>query len=300
MTGTSEGSTMDQTTVACPDRIELAARLAKIARDGALLVGPALRAAFRSAMEVDHKVDLHDPVTIHDRATEAALRSYLMKATPDAVIIGEEDGASGETGAKGQVNWFVDPIDGTSNFAVGLAFWCVSIGAVIDGEIIAGAVYDPMSDQMFWADAQGAWCNNQRLAAKSVSDEGRAVLITGYPVARDFRLDGRDIALERFGRLVEAFGTLRRPGSAALTLCHVAAGWTDAAAGFGVNAWDVTAAILILRRAGGVYHPLRLGRVPDDAPDYACPGYHAYGAQVAYPTLEAVCTEIDTQRSPPK
>ncbi|QCO55047.1 hypothetical protein EOK75_04170 [Pseudorhodobacter turbinis] len=192
----------------------------------------------------------------------------------------------------------MDPIDGISNFAVGLAFWCVSIGAVIDGEIIAGAIYDPMSDQMFWA--EGAWCNDRHLTATSAVDEARAALITGHPVARDFRLDGRDVALERFSPLTEAFATLRRPGSAALTLCHVAAGWTDAAAGFGVNAWDVTAAILILRRAGGVYHPLRLGRVPDDAPDYTCPGYRAHGAQAAYPTLEAVCAEIDAQRSIPR
>ena len=292
---------MDQrtTTAACPDRVARAAQLAKIARDAALSVGPALRAAFRSTMEVDHKVDLHDPVTIHDRATEASLRAFLMKATPDAVIVGEEDGASGETGGAGQVNWFVDPIDGTANFAVGLAFWCVSIGAVIDGEIIAGAVYDPMTDQMFWADAEGAWCNDQRLTAKSAADEARAVLISGYPVARDFRLDGREISLERFARLTEAFATLRRPGSAALTLCHVAAGWADAAVGFGVNAWDVTASILILRRAGGVYHPLRLGRVPRDAPDHTCPGYRAHGPQAAYPTLETLCADIEAQRGTP-
>ena len=206
---------MDQiTTAQDPAQIARAAHLAQIARDAALSVGPALRAAFRSAMEVDHKVDLHDPVTIHDRATEAALRTFLMAATPEAVIVGEEDGASGETGVAGQVNWFVDPIDGTANFAVGLAFWCVSIGAVIDGEIVAGAVYDPMSDQMFWADAEGAWCNDERLTAKSAVEEARAVLISGYPVARDFRLDGREISLERFGRLTEAFATLRRPACA--------------------------------------------------------------------------------------
>ena len=95
----------------------------------------------------------------------------------------------------------------------------------------------------------------------------------------------------------EAFATLRRPGSAALTLCHVAAGWADAAVGFGVNAWDVTAAILILRRAGGVYHPLRLGRVAKGAADYTCPGYRAHGPQAHYPTLETLCDEIESQRN---
>ena len=273
-----------------------AAALAKIAREAAYSVGPALRAAFRGQMRVDHKVDLHDPVTEHDRATEAHLRGLLLAATPGAVVVGEEAGASGGEGGAGQIEWYVDPIDGTSNFAAGMAFWCVSIGAVIDGEVVAGAVYDPMADLLFWADAEAAWCNDTRLEAVSVPEEARALVITGYPVQRDFRLDGRAQALDRFARLTEAFSTLRRPGSAALSICHVAAGWADAAAGFGVSAWDVSAALLILRRAGGTYTPLRLGRAAPGAPAHACPGYWAIGAGAQYPTLEAVCAEVDAQR----
>lgn len=271
------------------------AEIAIIAQQAARSVGPMLKAAFREQMKVDHKVDLHDPVTVYDRRAEEAIRKFLEQAIPGSTVIGEEDG--GELATSDQLQWYVDPIDGTSNFASGIAFWCTSIGAVLNGQIIAGAIYDPVGDQMFWADKAGAWLNGEPLRADSVQDEARATLITGYPVVRDFRLDGREVALDRFGDLVAAFSTLRRPGSAALSICHIAAGWADAAAGFGVNAWDVSAAILILRKAGGLYRPFGLGKQPLDAPDYACPGYVATGPNVTYPTLDAVCDKIEKQRT---
>jgi myo-inositol-1(or 4)-monophosphatase len=268
------------------------ARLRDIAMRAALLVHEPLRAAFRSAMAVDYKVDLHDVVTKHDRESEAAIRAFILAEEPDSAVLGEEDGASGE----GRVKWFVDPIDGTSNFARGLAFWCVSIGAVIDDEIIAGAILDPVTGNLFSADLSGAWLKGDPLRSKSVGDERQATLITGYPVSRDFRLDGRERALDHFGQLTETFSTLRRPGSAALSICHVAAGWADAAAGFGVNAWDVAAAILILRQAGGNYRALTLGKVDRNALDYFCPGYVATGEGGSYPTLDRVADDISEHR----
>lgn len=276
-------------------RAKSSAEIAIIAQQAARSVGPMLKAAFRKQMKVDHKVDLHDPVTIYDRRAEETIRKFLEQAVPGSAVIGEEDG--GKLATSDQLQWYVDPIDGTSNFASGISFWCTSIGAVVNGQIIAGAIYDPVGDQMFWADEAGAWLNGEPLLANSIADEARATLITGYPVVRDFKLDGREIALDRFGDLAAAFSTLRRPGSAALSICHIAAGWADAAAGFGVNAWDVSAAILILRKAGGVYRPFRLGRQSFDAPDYGCPGYVATGPNVTYPTLEAVCAQIEAQRT---
>ena len=96
-------------------------------------------------------------------------------------------------------------------------------------------------------------------------------------MARDFRLDGRERALAGFGELVDTFSTLRRPG-------------------FGVNPWDVTAAILILRQAGGRYHPLSQGKVPRDAPAHLCPGYVVTGAGADYPTLDRVADGISEGR----
>ncbi|SMD09083.1 inositol monophosphatase family protein [Primorskyibacter flagellatus] len=272
--------------------IPAAARLREVAETVARAAGDLLPGVFRAEMHVDYKADLHDPVTVHDQRTETLIREHLLTEVPGSAIIGEEGGEIGE----GPVKWFVDPIDGTSNFAAGLAFWCVSIGAVVDGRITAGAVYDPMAKTMFSADTSGAWLNGAPLHCPAGREEARATLITGYPVQRDFRLEGRDSALAGLGDLVSAFSTLRRPGSAALSLCHVAAGWADAAAGFGVNAWDVTAAILILERAGGSYHPLTLGKQPDGTPAHHCPGYVAQGPGARYPTLHRIAEAVDARR----
>ncbi|MDF0598511.1 inositol monophosphatase family protein [Psychromarinibacter halotolerans] len=268
------------------------ARLREVAEAVARAAGTPLIPVFRSGMTVDYKADLHDPVTVHDKRTEAVIREQLLAQVPASAIVGEEGGEIGN----GPVKWFVDPIDGTSNFAAGLAFWCVSIGAVVDGRIVAGAVYDPMADNLFSADTKGAWLNGAPLRCPEARDEARATLITGYPVQRDFRLEGRDAALAGLGDLVSAFSTLRRPGSAALSLCHIAAGWADAAAGFGVNAWDVTAAILILEHAGGSYRPLTLGKTHDGTPAHHCPGYVATGRGGRYPTLDRVADAVDARR----
>lgn len=269
------------------------AELRAIAIEAAQLVGGPLAAAFRSDMAVDYKVDLHDVVTKHDRQAEQAIRAHILDRWPDSAVMGEEHGASGE----GRVQWYVDPIDGTSNFARGIAFWCVSIGATVDDEIVAGAILDPVAGNMFSADLTGAWLNGKPLRSSAIAEEARATLITGYPVARDLRLDGRERALENFATLAETFSTLRRPGSAALSIAHVAAGWADAACGFGVNAWDVTAAILLLRQAGGTYRSLPLGKVAADCPDQFHPGYTAWGDGGDYPTLVRIAEAISDRRA---
>lgn len=256
-------------------------------------VGPMLRRAFRSQMLVEFKADRHDPVTEHDRRAEEMIRDFVFREVPDSTFMGEEGGSIGQ----GAVQWYVDPIDGTSNFARGIAFWCVSVGAVIDGRIVAAAIYDPVADLMFTGGSSGARLNGRPIRATATPSEVRATLITGYPVARDLRLDGREVALARFGMLTETFATVRRTGSAALTLAHVAAGWTDAAAGFGINPWDVTAAILILRQAGGQYLPYPMGKVAPDAPSHLHPGYVAMGEGAVYPSLIRFATDVSHARA---
>lgn len=252
-----------------------------------------LRAAFRGRMQIDFKIDRHDPVTIHDRRAEALIRALIFDQVPDSTFMGEEGGSSGS----GPVQWFVDPIDGTSNFASGIAFWCTSVGAVVNGKVVAGAIYDPMADQMFHASEAGAFLNGKPLVSAHAPPEENATLITGYPVERDFRLDGRDVSLERFGRLVSTAATVRRPGSAALSICHVAASWADAATGFGANPWDVTAAILILEQAGGTYLPYPLGKCAADAASHLHPGYLALRGGAHYPNMAAIAAEISAKRS---
>lgn len=263
-----------------------------VATKAARAVQAPLMAAFRQDMEVDYKRDLHDVVTIHDKNAETTIRGIILESEPNSAILGEEGGQVGD----GEIQWYVDPIDGTSNFASGLAFWCVSIAAVRDGNVVAGVVFDPVADMLFSADLEHSYLNGQPIKSNAADDERRATLITGYPVSRDFRVDGREIALAHFGDLVETFSTLRRPGSAALSIAHVAAGFVDAAAGFGVNSWDVAAATLILKNAGGRYEALTLGKVPPGSADFMCPGYVATGGGANYPTINRIAREISTTR----
>lgn len=274
------------------EAISRSTRLMEITKSAALAVHAPLLEAFRSDISVDYKVDLHDIVTIHDKRAEATIRTFILDHEPNSAIMGEEGGQIGN----GEIQWYVDPIDGTANFARGLAFWCISIAAVIDGNVVAGAIYDPVAGMMFAADLKASYLNGRPLHSRAVGEETRATLITGYPVSRDFRLDGRDFALANLSELVETFSTLRRPGSAALSVAHVAAGWTDAATGFGVNAWDVAAATLILKNAGGRYEPLTLGKVAEGSADFLCPGYIAMGEGAHYPTLERVARSISQRR----
>lgn len=274
------------------EALDRSRRLMEIAKSAALAVREPLLDAFRSDMAVDYKVDLHDVVTVHDKRAEATIRSFILEREPNSAIMGEEGGQIGT----GDIQWYVDPIDGTSNFARGLAFWCVSVAAVINGVVVAGAIYDPVADLMFAADLEAAYLNGKKIQSRAVSDESKATLITGYPVSRDFRFDGKSAALANLGVLIETFSTLRRPGSAALSIAHVAAGWADAATGFGVNAWDVAAATLILKNAGGTYKPLTLGKVAPGSLDFLCPGYIATGQGANYPVLEGVARSISEIR----
>lgn len=230
---------------------DLASNLADVAVRAATTVADGLREAFRAGVDVGYKRDLHDPVTEHDRRTEEQIRDQLTAQVPDSVVVGEEAGA---TGADGHVRWYVDPIDGTANFAAGLAFFCTAIGAVVDDRIVAGAIVDPIAGNVFRADLTTATLNGEPLHATGVTDEAHAFLITGYPNARDLARDGEQ-GLARYADLVTSFATVRRPGSSALSIAHVAAGWADAALGTSVHAWDVCAAQLILTLAGGVYLP---------------------------------------------
>jgi myo-inositol-1(or 4)-monophosphatase len=267
-----------------PELLELSARLTEVAADAARAVADDLRTAFRGGVDISYKRDAHDPVTVHDRAAEEKIRASITKAVPDSTIVGEEAGAAGTGG----VHWYVDPIDGTANFARGLAFFCTSIGAVVDGRIVAGAVLDPIAGHLFTADLTGSRLNGQPIASRGAADETHALLITGYPNAGEIDRAG-EAALRRFQRLVTAYGTVRRPGSAALSLAHVAAGWSDAAMGTSVNGWDVCAAQLLVTSAGGDYRSFTRD---GSAPAWDSPCYVAHTAGLRPTVLESVVADL--------
>lgn len=261
--------------------IALSQELSATAAEAARLVADDLRAAFRSGMDIEFKRDKHDPVTVHDRRAEETISALLTERFPGSSVVGEEDGSHE---GSGDVTWYVDPIDGTANFARGLAFFCTSIGAVLDGRVIAGAVLDPMAGHLFTADLSGASLNGTLLRSSGVKQEAEAMLLTSYPAARDLAA-GSEAALSGFAELVTAYGTLRRPGSAALSLSHVAAGWADATVGTSISAWDVCAAQLIVQQAGGHYLPF--GGDGWDQPHFA-----AYTGDLAPATLTRFVSDL--------
>lgn len=250
--------------------IELAEHLRGIAEEAARGVGPLLREAFRTGTETVQKTNAHDLVTAFDQASERAIAAHLFAAHPDSRILGEEGGHQGH----GSIEWIVDPIDGTSNFAHGVAFFCVSIAAALDGELLAGVIYDPIAELMFSANAEGAWLNDRRLEPQGTAEETSSSLMTDYPSAEAIELDG-PAALEDFATLVTRYATVRRTVSGALGLAHVAAGWTDVALGFDTNPWDVAAGVLLVRRTGGSYLPYSYDdevRPAHEAPVYIATG----------------------------
>ncbi|MFG1947000.1 inositol monophosphatase family protein [Nonomuraea sp. NPDC048826] len=225
-----------------------AAALLDTATEAARAVGPRLREAFRSRPAVALKRDFHDPVTEHDKAAEETIRAVLERRFPGSAVVGEE---GGETGS-GELVWYVDPIDGTANFAAGLPLFCVSIAAAVAGELVAGIVYDPVREEEFTAGPGGARCDGEPVRSAGAARDREAMLLCGYPSPRDLEADGEE-ALRRYGRLVEAFSAVRRPGSTALNLAYVAAGRADAVYGRRSQPWDVAAGALLVRQAGGVY-----------------------------------------------
>lgn len=272
------------------------AALRRIALDAAWSVGPALRAAFRAPMDVETKTSAHDLVTVHDQRTEEQLIAQLTDEVPDSRITGEEGGAQGS----GRVEWIIDPIDGTSNFAHGFAMFSVSIAAAVDDEVVAGVVHDPVNQLTFSADDTNSYLQTAETLetilkpAQRTPDDGehQLNLVTSFPSPEMLREYG-DEALNRFGQLVNTYATTRRVVSGALELCHAAAGWADIAAGTRTKPWDVGAGQLVLRRAGGRY--LAFGErggqrfIGEESPrGHLAPDYVGLAPGVVAPTIYEV------------
>lgn len=246
---------------------DLSLRLRQIAVDAGNTVAPALAQAFRNVPEArgDHeKTNHHDLVTVHDVATEKKLHELLLQDTPGAQFWGEETGRAPRTenlgensaGEFSRVQWLIDPIDGTSNFAHGFAMFSVSIAALVDDRVVAAAVIDPANGLEFSADLTGAFLNGERLDQGNIrpapASQHRYNVVTSFPAAEALAR-AREECLEIFGDLVTHFATVRRTVSAALELCHCAAGWADVALGVDVSPWDVAAGAFIVAQAGGRY-----------------------------------------------
>lgn len=189
-----------------------------------------------------------DYVSEADRRAEKIIFETLTKARPNFGFLMEERGAV--AGSDISNRWIVDPLDGTLNFLHGLPHFAVSIALERDGELFAGVVYEPVSDQMFWAErGKGAHLNSRRIRVSGRDKLEESVFATGIPFKGR---DGHEPFLGQLEQVMAVSAGVRRFGAAALDLAYVAAGRFDGFWEQGLSPWDMAAGIVLLREAGGM------------------------------------------------
>jgi myo-inositol-1(or 4)-monophosphatase len=215
------------------------------ARAGGAAVMRRLRGA--GDLEIRYKDARANLVTLADTDSQRAVTATIHATFPWHAVIGEE-GTSGDPGADRV--WYVDPLDGTTNFSHGLPFFCVSVALRAYGATVAGAVYDPVHDEMFAASAGGgATLNGERLRVSAVSRLDQALVVAQAQTVDPDEIRAYALLAER---LMSVAGGVRSLGSPALTLCAIAAGRLEAYCEYTMDAWDILAGQLILAEAGGL------------------------------------------------
>ncbi len=213
----------------------------------------AARAAGRILLRYAHQIDripvqtkrYNDFVSEVDRQAEAAIIRELQAKFPHHAILAEETGAQG----KGEFEWIIDPLDGTTNYLHGFPQFAVSIALRRRGRLLCGLVYDPLREELFTAArGEGAQLNNRRIRVSERRSLEGALIGTGFPF-RDHRY--LDPYLEMLKTLVQTTAGVRRPGAAALDLAYVACGRTDGFWELGLAAWDMAAGVLLMQEGGG-------------------------------------------------
>jgi myo-inositol-1(or 4)-monophosphatase len=206
--------------------------------------GSLLARLFQGPQEISYKRP-SDLVTEADRRSEALIVERLHRHFPGHAVVGEEGG--GQRIASDYC-WYVDPLDGTTNFAHGFPVFCVTLGLAYRGEVIAGVVYDPTRDELFTVErGAGAYLNNQRIHVSQAASLSESLLATGFPPFAS----NHDLNIQFYFRLTLLSHGIRRAGSAALDLCTVAAGRFEGFWELKLNPWDKAAGSLLVAEAGG-------------------------------------------------
>ncbi len=212
-------------------------------KDLARKAGRILSEGYETQHRIDFKGEI-DLVTEIDYRAEEFLLTELKQKFPGHQILAEESG--GEDGGGHQ--WYIDPLDGTVNYAHGIPFFCVSIAYAVNGVPTLAAIFDPLREELFTAErGKGAWLNDRPLRVSSETELSRCLLVTGFPY--DIRNSAND-NLNHFSRFVKITQGVRRLGSAALDLCYVAAGRFNGYWELSLKPWDLAAGILIAAEAG--------------------------------------------------
>ena len=230
-------------------QLEWVPKASEIAREA----GARLREFLAQGVETEYKGDV-DLVTVADRTVEKLIRTRLGEVFPDHGIYGEE---GTRERLDQQYRWYVDPLDGTTNFAHGIPHFCVSMGLEKrlpnlapeqDGTIVAGVIYNPMLDELFTAErGKGARLNGRSIHVSAVPDLGESLVATGFPSRKRHANPNvhfyHEFTLRSHG--------VRRAGSAALDLAYVACGRFEAFWEFHLNPWDTSAGSLLVEESGG-------------------------------------------------
>jgi myo-inositol-1(or 4)-monophosphatase len=241
-----------------------------------------VRKGGNTALAVSAKTTDTDLVTEVDQATERWLIEQLAERRPDDAVLGEEGG--GRPGTSG-VRWVLDPIDGTVNFVLGIPLYAVSVAAEVDGVVVAGAVCNPVSGELFHARlGGGAYLGDHHLDGPRDVPLHRAVVGTGF--GYDAAVRTRQVAA--VAPMLPRIADVRRLGAASLDLCFLAAGRLDAYFEAGLNPWDHAAGGLVATEAGCLVSGLR-GRPPSQRL------YAAAGAALA-PSFFAMLEAVDADK----
>ncbi len=216
----------------------------------ALRAGEGLRQDFDKIadLQIHHKAGLDDMFTEADLRAERTVREMLATYRPDYGFLGEEGGLV--AGSDASNVWIVDPLDGTTNFLIGLPFFAVNVAHARDGQVMAGVTHIPPTGETFWAErGKGAFLNGEPIRVSARRELIEAVLATGIPFASKPR---HDWFLREMERLTPRVAGIRRMGAAAVDMAYVACGRFDAYWEQAVCAWDIAAGVVIVEEAGGI------------------------------------------------
>ena len=221
--------------------------LSEVARRAAEVGGEQLRQHFGRLQQVREKGRSGDLVTEADHAAEAAVLALLEAETPHIGVLAEE---SGRRPRPGELEWCVDPLDGTTNYAHSYPLFGTSVGLCWRGQPLLGALAAPGLEQLYWAaPGLGSWCNGSRLTVSACPSLEQALLVTGFAYDRRSRLDNN---YAEFAWFTHRSQGVRRGGSVALDLAFVAAGKLDGIWERGLSPWDLAAGAVLVEQAGGV------------------------------------------------
>jgi myo-inositol-1(or 4)-monophosphatase len=187
-----------------------------------------------------------DFVTNSDKRTEKIIMNELSLARPDYSFLAEESGLSNKSN---EFRWIIDPIDGTTNFLHGIPNFAISIGLEKNKEIICGMIFNPITNEMFYAEkGKGAYLNNSRIRVSSRKNIDECVILTGGPV---LSYKNKEIFFKEYENVTRKVAATRKLGSSALDLAYLASGRCDGVFERNLNYWDIAAGIIIVKEAGG-------------------------------------------------